>query len=415
MLTISQDEFRLTTHDLQNAINEAAEHPSHTLCVQGDWTVDSALLLPSDITIILDNCHLTLAEGIYDNLFRNRNMYTDHGSQHHIYLIGKGTAILDGGTPNDLHESTSQQDGRPHVRANNLVLLHNVTDYSIENITCRNMRYWAINQIACTRGRVANIHFESGTYVPNQDGINFRVGCSHCLVENITGQTGDDTVALSAFPCGSDGSLLPDGLSPDIHDITVRNVSSCTHQTIVALRNTDGAKLYNVTVENVEDNGGNYRPWGVVRIGENAYFRNRPTAHGDVHHITVDGVRSLGKGTVFINMTLKDSVIRNVHAAGTSMSAVSTFYPVSETDPDVTRDGVTLENVTFDNIRYDGTAGHRESRYLNVVGSSYQGAVFDFRCMRPQDTFSHVVCQHISGREGAERVASVTCPPITFK
>lgn len=413
---------------IQNAIEAAANTPLRTVCIpkhcnrtgRDEWIIEKALLLPSDITVILDDCHLILAEGVYDNLFRNRNLYTEislteQGEQHDIHIMGKGNAVLDGGIPNDLHESTSGKDGRPHIRFNNLILLHHVTRYSIENITCRNMRYWAINQIACTYGRVSNIHFESGTYVPNQDGINFRIGCSHCFAENITGQTGDDTVALSAFPCGGDGKLLPDGRSPDIHDISIRNVCSCTHQTIVALRNTDGAKLYNITIENIRDNGGNYRPWGVVRIGENAYFHNRPTAHGDTHHITVDGVHSLAKGTVFLNMTLKDSTIRNVTAEGTSMYAVSTFYPVAEVDPVLTNDGVTLENVSFENIHYAGTAGHRESRYLNLVGSDYHGAALDFRCMRPQDTFSRVTCRRITCIENAELVTSCTPLSITFR
>ena len=342
-------------------------------------------------------------------------MYTQNSTQHGIRILGKGNAVLDGGTPNDLHENTSCKDGRPHVRCNNLILLHRVTDYVIENITCRNMRYWAINQIACTHGHLSNIRFESGTYTPNQDGINFRIGCSHCLVENITGQTGDDTVALSAFPCGGDQALLPDGMPPDIHDITIRNVCACTKQTIVALRSSDGAKLYNITIKNIADNGGKYRPWGVVRIGENAYYRNRPAVHGDVHHITVDGVRSLAKGTVFINMTLKESCIRNVTADGTSMSAISTFYPVAETDPMLTNDGVTLENVTFEDIRYNGTAGHCDSRYLNLVGSDYGGAALDFRCMRPTDTFTNVCCRAVTWRDGAKRLAAELPLDIRFE
>lgn len=422
MIIATEPRFKADSDNetLQNAIDAVVNDPDRTVCIpkhpeRDEWVIEKSLLLPSFITVVLDDCHLTLADGIYDNIFRNRNLYNDSSLQSNIHIKGKGNAILDGGNPNDLTESTSSKDGRPHIRFNNLVLLNNVCDYSIDNLTCRNMRYWAINQIACTNGHISNIRFESGRYVPNQDGINFRIGCSHCTVENISGQTGDDTVALSAFPCGNDGKLLPPSMSPDIHDITVRNVSSCTHQTIVALRNTDGARLYNVTVQNVEDNGGEYRPWGVVRIGENAYFRNRPTLHGDVENIVVDNVRSLAKGTVFINMTLKSSVIRNVLAGGTSMYAISTFYPVSATEPDLTKDGVTLENVVFENIHYNGTAEHLGSRYLNVVGSNYSGAALDFRCMRDTDTISNVICRNVTWRDGAVRLASTRPLPFDFE
>ncbi len=407
---------------LQNAINAAAKDPSHTVCIpardNGVWNVDKALLLPSDITVILDNCHLRLADTVYDNLFRNRNMYTDKGEQRKIRLIGRGKAVLDGGGPNDLTELNSEKEGRPHVRANNLILLHHVTDYVIENITCRNLRYWAINQIACTHGRLSDIHFESGPYGRNQDGINFRTGCSHCLVENITGQTGDDTVALSSFPCGSDGAFLPADFTPDIHDIIIRNVYACTHQTLVAMRVSDGAQLYNITVENIRDNGGNYRPWGAVRIGENAYFHNRPAIQGDIHDIAVNGVHSLAKGTVFLNMALKDATIRNVYAGGTSMYAVSTFYPSTfspEEETDVTCNGVTLENVLFENVDYRGTADHGDDLVLTAVGSDFHGAAFDFRCMRETDTFTNVVCRNVTRREGAEQLVSARPLNITFE
>ena len=297
---------------IQNAVN-AAENSTTCRTViiprecartgRDEWIIDKTILLPSDITIILDDCHLTLEEGVYENIFRNKNMYTDislkpEGKQHGIRITGRGGAVLDGGKGNDLRESTSLKDGRPHVRYNNFVLLHNVYDYVLENFRCINMRWWAINQIACKFGRLSNLSFFNGDIIPNQDGINCRVGCSDIIIENITGRTGDDVVALSAFPKLSDGILIPEDGDKDIHDITIRNVRANTKQSIVALRNTDGAKLYRISIENISDSGGEYRPWGVVRIGENNYFRDRPSVLGETYDITVRGVRSLARGTV---------------------------------------------------------------------------------------------------------------------
>ena len=183
----------------------------------------------------------------------------------------------------------------------------------------------------------------------------------------------------------------------------------------MALRNTDGAQLYNITIENIEDNGGEYRPWGVLRIGELFYARNRQSILGETRNIRVDGVRSRSQGTVFLNVSLKDAVIRNVYAGGTSMYAVSTFYPVDETNPDVTEWGVTLKNVTFENIHYEGSADHRDSRYLNVVGSDYNGSAFDFRCMRPTDTVTDVTCRNVTWRDGAVRLAASRPLAIAFE
>ena len=160
------------SESIQNAINAAEQGPIRTVCIprlcertgKNEWIIDKSILLPSNVTIILDDCHLTLKEGVYENIFRNKNLYTDvslkqEGKQTGIRIIGFGNAILDGGKGNDLTEATSLKDGRPSIRFNNFILFHNVDDYVIENITCQNMRWWAINQICCTNGRLENIRF----------------------------------------------------------------------------------------------------------------------------------------------------------------------------------------------------------------------------------------------------------------
>lgn len=210
------------------------------------WHIDRAILLPSDITVYLDDCHLILAEGIYDNIFRNANMYTDtvrkpEGMQRGIRILGTGEAILDGGKGNDLHESNSEKGGKPNIRFNNLILMQNVCDIVLENFQCRNMRWWGLNFVGCRKARISNLHFWNGEHVPNQDGIGLRIGCSEFIIENITGRTGDDVVALTALPLGGDRQYLPENCKPDIHDIMIRNVQANTRQTMVALRNTDGA------------------------------------------------------------------------------------------------------------------------------------------------------------------------------
>ena len=325
------------SRSIQNAVNAAENGPCRTVIIPrrnertglDEWMIDKTILLPSDITVILDDCHLTLVEGVYENIFRNKNMYTEislkpEGKQRGIRIIGRGEAVLDGGKGNDLRESTSRKDGRPHVRFNNFVLLNNVHDYVLENFKCVNMRWWAINQIACKHGRLSNLSFFNGDIIPNQDGINCRLGCSDIIIENITGRTGDDTVALSAFALGTDRLLVPEDGDIDIHDITIRNVRANTRQTIVALRNTDGAKMYRISIENISDSDAGYKPWGVVRIGENNYFRERNSLLGETYGITVRGVRSLARGTVYLGGTLKDSHISDVYAEGTSLYAVST-------------------------------------------------------------------------------------------
>ena len=409
---------------LQNAIDEAGRGSVRTVVIprhcsrtgKDEWVIERTLLLPDDVTIVLDDCRLRLADGVYENIFRNKNMYTDEGltqagEQHGIRIVGFGNAILDGGKDNGVREQNWQREHLPHPRTGNLILLNNVRDYSLENFKCVNMRYWAINQIACRRGRVRKIVFDNGIHHPNQDGINFRIGCCEMQVEDISGRTGDDVVALSAFPKGGDAALLPEGRKPDIHDIVIRNVQAHTFQSVVAMRNTDGAKMYNITVENIADVGGDMGAWGIVRIGENNYYHERPALPGETYGITVRNIRSQCKGTVYISAALKDSTISDVYAGGTSLYAVSTFQPdiIFWENGCRLSGGAAMENVLMQNIHYYGTSEYDDSdlekyEWIALPGAHFPGCALDFRRMRDTDFLKNVTARDIFTREGTQKL-----------
>ena len=405
------------SESIQNAINAAEKGPIRTVCIPRvcartgaeEWIIEKSLLLPSNITIILEDCHLKLKDGIYENIFRNKNAFTDiskkaEGKQTGIRIIGVGDAILDGGNGNDLTEGTSRKDGRPDIRFNNFIFLHNVSDYVLENFSCINLRWWAINQTCCTHGRIENIRFFNGKLIPNQDGIDIRLGCSHIYINNITGRTGDDVVALTTLDRGEVERYLVEGMDRDIHDITIKNVSANTNYSLVVLRNTDGAKMYRINIENISDCGGEYGPRSVVRIGENLYYKNRTSILGETYDINVRGVHSLCRGTVFIGGALKDSHICDVYAQGTSMHAISTFAcdRLIIRQNIVAHSGATMENVVFDNIHYNGTAGHPDEEWMTEPGTDYNGCALDFRRKREEDYFKNVVFRDVFAREGAE-------------
>jgi len=403
---------------IQNAIDAAEKGPIRIVRIprvcertgNEEWIIDKTILLPSNITVILDDCHLTLKKSVYENIFRNKNMYTDvslkpEGKQSGIRIIGVGDAVLDGGEGNDLTEATSMKDGRPSILYNNFILLHNVDNYVIENFSLVNLRWWAINQICCTNGRLENLHFFNGNLIRNQDGIDIRVGCSHIYINNITGRLGDDVIALSAFAEGAEcKKRLVEGMKPDIHDVTIRNVTADTNYSLVALRNTDGAKMYRISIENIRDAGGIYGPRSVVRIGENLYYKQRTSIIGETYDITVKGVYSLNRGTIFIGAALKDSHISDVYAGGTSMSAISTFsiHRWLEQKKLYAWGGATMENVVFDNIHYNGTAGHLDEEWMNDAGEEFGGCALDFRRMREDDYFKNVIFRDVFTRDGTE-------------
>lgn len=373
------------------------------------WQIDHTILLPSNITIVLDGCHLRLKDNVFENIFRSENMfhadrYSLEYEQRNIQIIGLRNATLDGGLPNGLTEATSNRNGFPSIRYNCLILLHNVNGYVIEGIRLINQRWWAINQIYCRNGRLAHLSFFNGKLQPNQDGINVRVGCNSILIEDITGRTGDDTVALSAFPLSSERDYYVNGKDRDIHDVIVRNIRASTRQTIVALRNTDGAKLYRITIENVFDEPSEYTPWGVVKIGENNYYCKRASILGETREITVRNVHSQGAGCIFLGGSLQDCHISDVFASGGTMHAVSSFLPemVFQENNCSIFGGVDMKNVLIENVFYSGTAaycndpgdGSYRNRYT-YPGLPFAGCALDFRCMRTSDRFDNVHFRNI--------------------
>ena len=324
------------------------------------WEIDQAILLPSNIQVVLDNCLLRQAEGCMDNVFRNANMYSDGsatraGEQQNICITGVGCALIDGGVHNGLTERTSQKDGRPHISFNNAILLHNVDGFAIENITIRNPRWWAINLIFATNGRVKDITIDAKDDVPNQDGIDLRTGCHNITVENVYGQAGDDLVALSGFSGEACRGLAVEGKSPDIFNVTVRNVvGTSVTKAVVALRNHDGIRLHDITVDGVTDTSGDERgnhPYAVLRIGQKTYSYIRPSVLGETSRIFVKNVHASHGDAVMLGVTLSESRFEGIFCGKEARTAFTTRSDWSRALP-----GVRMRNVTVDGIYCDPEA-----------------------------------------------------------
>lgn len=352
------------------------------------WDIEKAIILCSGIEIVLDNCLLRQADGIFDNVFRSHLITEDaqkiSNQLHGIRIIGKGCAVIEGGLHNGITESGYHHEGGKHMTVNNMILLLNVRDFVIEGISFEHQRFWAINLIFSEYGRLSNLHFYCEAENPNLDGIDLRNGCHDIIIENITGQSGDDLIALSAIGAGVFDSDTQKGfhfdipeLSPDIHDVTIRNIiGTSVDCAIIAMRATDGRKLYNVTIDNVHDvdNGateagkcypeypkasidmdirrvrrGNH-PYAMIRIGQHGYYRDRANVLGEVYGITATNLYSRGGVAIMINVSLKDSYFSNIHADN------DVDYIVTTKSGRVKQKyGADIENVVFENIFYNNT------------------------------------------------------------
>ncbi len=308
---------------LQNLINgsDTAVIPK-TNPLTGDdvWVISSPLFLTSGKTVILDGAHLRLADGVYSNIFATEvpvgAPMTADDLLHDIHILGQNGATLDGGIHNGLTEKTANKDGRPHVLNNTFVYLRGVSGFSVKNLRIVNPRYWGLTFVFCDHGEISDIDFTAANDAPNQDGIDLRVGCHDIVIRNITGSTGDDTVALTGLLGITGQKQYVEGLSNDIHDVVIENISAYVTggHGIIRLLCHDGVQLYNVRMEHIHDRSidcDGVRCQAAIRIGDRNYSTFRHALPEEMHDITVADVDTNAKIAVKLcggpaNLVLRD-------------------------------------------------------------------------------------------------------------
>lgn len=314
------------------------------------WLLDSAILLPSNTTLILDNCALKLSDSCRDNFIRSANSGVGIKvveRAENIRVVGIGSATLIGA---DRPRATGDSGKRLGERAygtdagkegesqtgdwrNIGVLFANVHNFLIENVTIKNAHAWSVSLERCENGVVRNLTFESeetrvidGKSVKalNVDGLDLRKGCRNIVVDGIFGHTGDDLVAITAIRPGDceGGSLDSTEVSDfaadvnyDVYNITIRNVvgyAAGGHQ-IVRLLNASGIKIYRVTIDGVMDaSPGRVVDRATIRIGDANPAWGGVTPLGDTYGITISNVHSQSRQAILIAGSLADSTISNV-------------------------------------------------------------------------------------------------------
>lgn len=352
------------------------------------WVIDKTILLPSDITIVLDNCYMVMADDTYCQMFANENLFDERGrdksnEQKNINIIGCGNAEISGGKENKLNEFTSKKDGNPHVSANVLIYLYNVRDFKIEGFRISDQRWWSILLLYARYGSVKNIDFKinfrhSYGVWRNQDGIDLRVGCNNISIENITGETGDDMIALTALISKNhfEHSLKIEGRDTDIHDCTIRNVKGFSNMcAIVRLLNQHGNKIYNISISDIFDVGTpklESKVQMVLRIGEDAYYESfaERAKPGELYNISINNIYSKALSAIHLELAAKNLHASNIFVTEKGHHAVTlgrfymnnVFMYIPERyeeyekerlipDEDLNKK-TTLENVQIENIYY---------------------------------------------------------------
>jgi len=314
------------------------------------WLLDSAILLRSNVTLVLDNCRLKLSDRCRDNFMRSANCgrgITEIQPLRNIHIRGSGHAVLEGadrpratgdgakilgtntyGTDAGVDGESQKGDWR-----NIGILLAFVEGFSIENIAIHDSHCWAISLERCANGSVRDIEFASGQRrtidgvrrtILNQDGLDLRMGCHDIAIENVAGSTGDDLVALTAISgkraAGGESTMVSGTIDrgqglDDIHHVTLKNIQGYSRggSHIVRLLNTSGIKMHDILIDGVTDTS----PTGIschaaVKIGDKNTRWGGVTPLGDTSRITIRNVTSRAQHAILIAGSLSDSTISDV-------------------------------------------------------------------------------------------------------
>ena len=347
------------------------------------WLLDSAILLPENTTVILQNAKIKLSDRCRDNFFRTANCglgIEDPSPIRNVHIRGEGVCLLEGADhpratgdssklqhapcphfPEDIcniadwipeerrtPEKVSFWDIHCHSYGTDAgkegesqygdwrgigILFANTEDFSISGLRIKDSHGWAISVEACSGGRIEKIDFDArmhklidGTYMnmENEDGIDIRNGCHHIVISDITGNTGDDVIALTAIASNSTyrpgGSLRSTHVmhndwskrEKDIHDIIIKNVIAHSYLCYVIRLLPAMASVYNVVIDGIIDTQPNQLNYGgtlLLGCADAAYGKNE---RDGMRNITVSNVICNSRRAVNIAGFLTDSVITNI-------------------------------------------------------------------------------------------------------
>ncbi|MBE6612747.1 MAG: hypothetical protein E7632_09670 [Ruminococcaceae bacterium] len=357
------------------------------------WLIDRAILIPENTTIVLQNCKIKLSDRCRDNFFRSANCGIGIEFPEpirNIHLRGEGLCILEGADhPRavgdgskilknpcpyrdedilkyaDYVDEDRRQSGKLNWNDHHAysygtdagkegesqygdwrgigVLFANAENFSISGLRLVRTHGWGISMEACSHGYVSKIDFDSHMYgnvdgmdmnMENQDGVNLRNGCHDIIVSDITGQTGDDVVALTAIanPNYEPGGSLRNThvmhndwtkRERDIHDVIIRNVVAHSYHCYEVRLLPSNASVYNIVIDGVIDTAPtlDHESHGTILLGDSSYgdFSKMEKMMNDLRNITISNCicgnlsKSSNEGkAIMLEGYLKDSTITNV-------------------------------------------------------------------------------------------------------
>ena len=221
---------------------------------------------------------------------------------------------------------------------------------------------------------IKNIHFYALPHVNTMDGIDVRVGNNNFHIENITGRTGDDIVALNTINQPPEQSRAIAGKSPDIHHIKLKNIKGDPHYCFcVRILNHDGHKIHDVDIDTIMDTSdyvSKIRSGCALAMGSPIYYWYFHMRVGDFYNIKVKNISSRSESAFYYNYAMEHCEISNVHLFGDGNNCFAHGVPGKF-------GGCYFNDVKFKHFYYgvdqtDMIGGKK------LPAQNYRGTVFEF-------------------------------------
>lgn len=300
-----------------------------------DYFIDRAILISSDTQIIIDNCTIKQNDYVFDNVFRGNNLIINgidpYGAPidvtpiSNIKIIGKGDSKIVGTDKprvgyHPFFKEYQMMTGDFWGWRTHMFSFSFGVGIEIAGLKLRQTMCWAVTFDNCQNCHIHDIDIRSD--VKNGDGIDFRSGCNHCLVENITGFTSDDTVACTALSRGKIARPLSrylsvsepynsshENIDRSIHHIKINNILTGGYHHGVICLSAHGNQVHNIEISNVKETGEGEREATVkVYTGYGDGYNE-----GDIHDIKIsDVISEKAKYALMIDCKTRNLTAENI-------------------------------------------------------------------------------------------------------
>lgn len=334
------------------------------------WKLDRAILLPSNITVILDNCTIQLSDSCRDNMFRSDNVgigITQPIWNHNITIVGIGEALLRGAdnprSTGDAYRTltlhSEKEKGRISYGSdagkenrkqkgdwrNNLIQIAYVDGITITNIKIEHSHAWAISFERTHNAYLSDLRFHNPETLQingiekkifNKDAVNLRHGCKYFRINNVTGINGDDLIALSSLDAApyyhTNGDINSyqvtstrwNGPEDDTEQVFITNCQ--TNYTGVAIRASDSAGIHHIYINGVitKSRPDTPPPYGgspyTLLVGGGGY--GEASIAGKINNIFAMNLIGDGKSLILVESPIADCMFTNGIYTGKSGYAV---------------------------------------------------------------------------------------------